>query len=138
MMILRTPPQRKRRVESVHEQDRSPVSDRRIVPYAGPPDDFVCTYHCRQMVKSEVMVALKTAEKLNLEYKSSLEAISNRLTKCQQEHSKCAHHLCSVEQELQASKGREHALQEQLLKETSEHQERFYEQLKRCSELEVN
>ncbi|KAK8964915.1 hypothetical protein KSP40_PGU010019 [Platanthera guangdongensis] len=137
MMILRTPPQRKRRVESVPEQDRSPVSDRRIVPYVGPSDDFVCTYHCRQMVKSEVMVALKTAEKLNLEYKSSLEALSNRLSKCQQEHSKCAHHLCSVEQELQASKGRESALQEQLLKETSEHQERFYEQLKRCSELEV-
>lgn len=136
-MILRTPLPRKRRMDSVLEQDRSPISDRRIVPYVGPSDDLVCTYHCRQMVKSEVMVALNTAEKLNLEYKSSLEALTNKLTKCEQEHSKCGHHLCSVEQELQASKGRERALQEQLLKETSEYQERFHKQLKRCSELEV-
>ena len=79
-MILRTPPQRKRRADSEADADadlvavmsgggasaagRSPVSDRRLVLYdrptalvpAGAPgdpfDDMVCTYHCRQMVRS--------------------------------------------------------------------------------------
>lgn len=46
-------------------------------------------------------------------------------------------HLRSVEQELEAAKGRELALQEQLLKEVTESQERYQAQLKRCSELEV-
>lgn len=77
-MILRTPPQRKRRADTDNDADlvvvksgggasaagRSPVSDRRMVLYdrptalvpAGAPgeqfDDMVCTYHCRQMVRS--------------------------------------------------------------------------------------
>jgi mitotic spindle assembly checkpoint protein MAD1 len=69
-MILRTPPQRKRRADSdvdaaaATATTRSPVSDRRLVLYdrptalvpAGVPgepmDDMVCTYHCRQMVRS--------------------------------------------------------------------------------------
>lgn len=77
-MIIRTPQQRKRRadadpeagadlavVESVGDvTGRSPVSDRRLVLYdrptalvpsgaSGEPfDDMVCTYHCRQMVRS--------------------------------------------------------------------------------------
>jgi mitotic spindle assembly checkpoint protein MAD1 len=78
-MILRTPPQRKRRADADGDADAdlvfksgggasragwSPVSDRRLVLYdrptalvpAGAPgeqfDDMVCTYHCRQMVRS--------------------------------------------------------------------------------------
>ena len=79
-MILRTPPQRKRRAGSSAGDDadlallksvggasatgRSPVSDRRLVLYDRPAalvpadapglpfDDMVCTYHCRQMVRS--------------------------------------------------------------------------------------
>jgi hypothetical protein len=79
-MMLRTPPQRKRRAEADADLDldldpdlaaavavatgRTPVSDRRLVLYdrpAGlvaasgtgePSDDMVCTYHCRQMVRS--------------------------------------------------------------------------------------
>ena len=77
-MILRTPPQRKRRADSDLDADldpelaaavavatgRTPVSDRRLVLYdrpmslvpasgpGEPSDDMVCTYHCRQMVRS--------------------------------------------------------------------------------------
>ena len=79
-MILRTPPQRKRRADSEADADadlvavmsgggasaggRNPISDHRLVLYdrptalvpAGAPgdpfDDMVCTYHCRQMVRS--------------------------------------------------------------------------------------
>ena len=42
-----------------------------------------------------------------------------------------------VEQELAASKGREIALQQQLLKEVTDSQERYRIQVHRCSELEV-
>lgn len=45
--------------------------------------------------------------------------------------------VLSLEQELDASKGREHALQERLLKEVGDSMERYKEQVKRCCELEV-
>jgi hypothetical protein len=77
-MILRTPQQRKRRADADPDAvaqlfgvesmggfaGRSPVSDRRMMLYdrpnaivpSGAPgepfDDMVCTYHCRQMVRS--------------------------------------------------------------------------------------
>ncbi|KAG0503208.1 hypothetical protein HPP92_003280 [Vanilla planifolia] len=136
-MIPRTPLQRKRRVESVTEGD-VPVMDHRLVPYEKPFDEMVCSYQCRQMVKSEFILALNTAEKKVLEYQARLEAQSNHLCRSEEERKRLQDRLCSVEQELQASKGREHALQEQLLKEINEYQERYHAQLKRCSELEVN
>ncbi|KAI0510672.1 hypothetical protein KFK09_011281 [Dendrobium nobile] len=135
-MILRTPQQRKRRVESVSEHE-SPVSDRRLVPYVEPSDEMVCTYHCRQMVKSEFFAALNTAEKQILDFKSRLDTLNNDLCNSEEERQKYRDHFYSVEQELQASKGREHALKEQLLKEITDYQERYHTQLKRCSALEV-
>lgn len=42
-----------------------------------------------------------------------------------------------AEQELAATKGREQALQEQLLKEVNDSQGRIKNQIKACSELEV-
>ncbi|KAJ0972160.1 hypothetical protein J5N97_020119 [Dioscorea zingiberensis] len=140
-MILRTPPQRKR----LALDPSSPVSDRRVVVYndpapvssLDPSEQMVCTYHCRQMVKSEFMVALGTAEKQVAEYQSRLETMSNELTKSEEQQQKCQAHLLFVEQELEASKGREMALQERILKEVNDSQERYITQLKRCSELEV-
>ncbi|KAF8642678.1 hypothetical protein HU200_067048 [Digitaria exilis] len=109
-MILRTPPQRKRRADSEADDadarprrsqvrrrasaaGRSPVFDRRMVLYdrptalvpAGAPgepfEDMVCTYHCRQMVKSEFMVALDTAEKQVQEYRTKTDALEEQLSK---------------------------------------------------------
>ena len=45
--------------------------------------------------------------------------------------------LLRTEQELSAAKGRERALQEQLMKEVNDSQERFKKQLQSCNELEV-
>lgn len=42
-----------------------------------------------------------------------------------------------MEQELAATKGRENALQERLLKELSDYQGRYREQIKKINELEV-
>lgn len=42
-----------------------------------------------------------------------------------------------VEQELAATKGRESALQERLLKELGEYQERYRDQIKKIGELQV-
>uniref|UniRef100_J3L6D6 DUF4094 domain-containing protein n=1 Tax=Oryza brachyantha TaxID=4533 RepID=J3L6D6_ORYBR len=160
-MILRTPPQRKRRANSDVDADidldlvaaaanvRSPVSDRRLVVYdhptalvaAGVPgepmDDMVCTYHCRQMVKSEFMVALDTAEKQVQEYRATLDALEERLSKSEDERTACQDKLNYVEQELAATKGRESALQERLLKEVGDFHERYRDQIKKIGELEA-
>ncbi|OAY75840.1 Mitotic spindle checkpoint protein MAD1 [Ananas comosus] len=146
-MMLRTPPQRKRRAESV-AGDESPVSDRRLVPYGGgaaalpiasaePSDPMVCTYHCRQMVKSEFMVAFNTLERQVGDYQARLETLHEQLCRSDDERKKCQDHLTFLEQELAATKGREHALQERLLKEVTDSHERHRAQLKRISELEV-
>ncbi|XP_062207644.1 mitotic spindle checkpoint protein MAD1-like isoform X2 [Phragmites australis] len=147
-MMLRTPPQRKRRadadlavVESIGGvTGRSPISDRRLVLYdrpnalvaAGAPgepsDDMVCTYHCRQMVKSEFMVALNTAEKQVQEYQTKLGALEEQLSKSEDERMQFQDKLNYVEQELAATKGREGALQERLLKELGDYQEWYREQ----------
>ncbi|KAK3166132.1 hypothetical protein QOZ80_1AG0041860 [Eleusine coracana subsp. coracana] len=162
-MILRTPQQRKRRadadpdagsdlavVESVGGvTGRSPVSDRRLVLYdrptalvpsgaSGEPfDDMVCTYHCRQMVKSEFMVALNTAEKQVQEYQAKLNVLEEQLSKSEDERMQLQDKLNYVEQELAATKGRENALQERLLKELGDYQERYRDQVKKINELEV-
>ncbi|PKA65043.1 hypothetical protein AXF42_Ash019055 [Apostasia shenzhenica] len=135
-MILRTPPPRKRRAESVADHE-SPVSDRRLVPYVEPSDDFVCSYQCRQMVKSEFVIAMNTAEKKVVEYESKLETLTNELNKSEQECERFRQSLLFLEQQFQASKGRQNALQEQLLKESSDFQERYHTLLKRYSELET-
>ncbi|TKW18005.1 hypothetical protein SEVIR_5G405800v4 [Setaria viridis] len=162
-MILRTPPQRKRRADTDNDADlvvvksgggasaagRSPVSDRRMVLYdrptalvpAGAPgeqfDDMVCTYHCRQMVKSEFVVALNTAEKQVQEYQTKIDALEEQLSKSEDERMQFLDKLNYVEQELAATKGRESALQERLLKELSGYQERYHDQVKKINELEV-
>ncbi|XP_072965955.1 mitotic spindle checkpoint protein MAD1 [Typha angustifolia] len=157
-MIVRTPPQRKRRAESIADHE-SPISDRRLVVYDDPADisdrrlviyddpapvssaelsdQMVCTYHCRQMVKSEFIVALSTAEKQVLEYQARLETLNEQFNKSENERKKYQNHLTLLEQELAATKGREHALQERLLKEVTDSQERYRGQVKRISELEV-
>ncbi|ONM35926.1 Mitotic spindle checkpoint protein MAD1 [Zea mays] len=164
-MILRTPPQRKRRAGSGAGDDadlglvksvgvasatgRSPVSDRRLALYDRPTalaladapgepfDDMVCTYHCRQMVKSEFMVALDTAEKQVQEYQTKLVALEDQLSKSEDERMQFLDKLNYVEQELAATKGRESALQERLLKELGEYQERYRGQVMKINELEV-
>ncbi|OEL13858.1 Mitotic spindle checkpoint protein MAD1 [Dichanthelium oligosanthes] len=166
-MILRTPPQRKRRADSEADADGdadivvvksgggasaagwTPVSDRRLVLYDRPTalvpagaavepfDDMVCTYHCRQMVKSEFIVALNTAEKQVQEYQTKIDALEEQLSKSEDERMQFLDNLNYVEQELAATKGRESALQERLLKELADYQERYHNQVKKINELEV-
>nr|CAB3474974.1 unnamed protein product [Digitaria exilis] len=164
-MILRTPPHRKRRADSEADDadadlvvlrsgggasaaGRSPVSDRRMVLYdrptalvpAGAPgepfDDMVCTYHCRQMVKSEFMVALDTAEKQVQEYQTKTDALEEQLSKSEDERMRFLDKLNYVEQELAATKGRESALQERLLKELADYQERYHDQVQLNKEID--
>uniref|UniRef100_A0A0D9YI59 DUF4094 domain-containing protein n=1 Tax=Oryza glumipatula TaxID=40148 RepID=A0A0D9YI59_9ORYZ len=100
-------------------------------------DDMVCTYHCRQMVKSEFMVALDTAEKQVQEYRATLDDMEERLSKSEDERATCQDKLNYVEQELAATKGRESAMQERLLKEVGDFQERYCDQIKKIGELEM-
>ncbi|KZV48188.1 hypothetical protein F511_20321 [Dorcoceras hygrometricum] len=97
-MILRTPPPRKRRAESLREEDRanpSPNSNRQLVIFEDLPepehshghslpvtsDHMLCTYQCRQMVKSEFFDALSSAEKQARDYQSKFERLNDDFRK---------------------------------------------------------
>uniref|UniRef100_A0A5B7BXX2 Putative mitotic spindle checkpoint protein MAD1 n=1 Tax=Davidia involucrata TaxID=16924 RepID=A0A5B7BXX2_DAVIN len=143
-MILRTPPPRKRRADS--RAPESPNSDRRLVIYEDLPmpesshdhsEQMLCTYQCRQMVKSEFFDALSSAEKQARDYQSRLEALNDDFCKAEAERKKFRDQYFYAEQELAAAKGREQALQEQLLKEVNDSQERLKKQIQSYSELEV-
>ncbi|KAI8532019.1 hypothetical protein RHMOL_Rhmol11G0180400 [Rhododendron molle] len=144
-MILRTPPPKKRRAEDSGPPE-SPNSDGQLVIFEDLPvpepshdhsEQMLCTYQCRQMVKSEFFDALSSAEKQAHDYKSKLEALNDDFCRAETERKKFRDQFFFVEQELAATKGREQALQEQLLKEVNDSQGRIKNQLKACSELEV-
>ncbi|KAL1334405.1 hypothetical protein HN51_063326 [Arachis hypogaea] len=148
-MILRTPPPSKRpRADADSDSD----ANRQLVIYEDPPPPaplpesaaqdldnthFLCTYQCRQMVKAEFIEALSTAENQVRDYQSKLEALDINFRKVESERKKFLDQLSYTQQELAASKGREHALQEQLLKEVTESQERLRKQIQLNSDLEV-
>ncbi|XP_039060342.1 mitotic spindle checkpoint protein MAD1-like isoform X1 [Hibiscus syriacus] len=149
-MILRTPPPKKQKAESIHHESLSPLvaSEGRLVIYednplaASPPesphqpsDHLLCTYQCRQMVKADVLDALTNAEKQISDYQSKLEALSESLSKAEAERKKFRDQFLYAEQELAAAKGREQMLHDQLLKEVNDSQERFVKQLETNNEL---
>lgn len=148
-MILRTPPF-KRRAQSKQPEDGSPSSgNQQLVIYEDTPlpesshhhheasDQMLCTYQCRQMVKSEFFDALSSAEKQARDNQSKLEALNNDYLKADAERKKFRDQFLNAEQELAAAKGREEALQDQLMKEVNVSQERLRKQLQLYSELEV-
>ncbi|XP_041010924.1 mitotic spindle checkpoint protein MAD1 isoform X2 [Juglans microcarpa x Juglans regia] len=147
-MILRTPPPKKQRSET-----RDPgsllaaASDLPLVIYEDPPsaapppqsssgEHLLCTYQCRQMVKSDFFDALSCAEKQVDDYQSRSKALEENFSKVA-ERKQISDRFLYSEQELAAAKGREQALQEQLLKEVNDFQERFKKQIQSHSELEV-
>ncbi|XP_057976402.1 mitotic spindle checkpoint protein MAD1 [Malania oleifera] len=143
-MILRTPPPKRPRADS--KAIESPNSDRRLVIYEDPPvpasshapsEQMLCTYQCRQMVKSEFLDALDGAEKQVLDYQSKLEALNDNFCKSESERKKFQDQFLYAEQELAAAKGREHALQGQLLKEVKDNQERLKNKIHAYNKLEV-
>ncbi|XP_042479121.1 mitotic spindle checkpoint protein MAD1-like isoform X2 [Macadamia integrifolia] len=153
-MIIRTPPARKRKVDSSPDTAaavayETPVaaSNRPLVIYEDPvpesshghdpSEQMLCTYQCRQMVKSEFLDALGSAEKQVHDYQSRLEALNDDLSKAEAEKKKFRDKFYYAEQELAAAKGREEALQEQLLKEVKDSWERLEKQIQSYSELEV-
>ncbi|KAL3843634.1 hypothetical protein ACJIZ3_001037 [Penstemon smallii] len=155
-MILRTPPLRKRRTESQLPEDnknntQSPNSSNQLLIYEDLPlaehshdntiptssEQMLCTYQCRQMVKSEFFDALSSAEKQARDYQSKFEVLSDDFSKTESERKKFRAQFFNVEQELAAAKGREQMLQEQLKKEVDFSQEQLKKQLQSSSEFEV-
>ncbi|KAI5593247.1 hypothetical protein BDE02_03G001700 [Populus trichocarpa] len=150
-MILRTPPAKRARGGAADANARpiieSPQSehhrDNHLVIYEDnntPPlqhEQFLCTYQCRQLVKSDFIDALSSAEKQVQDYQSKLQEINENFTISEGERKKFRDKLLQTEQQLAAAKGREHALQQQLLKEVNVNQERFKKQLESHANLEV-
>ncbi|KAL6517819.1 hypothetical protein OROMI_033520 [Orobanche minor] len=156
-MIIRTPPPRKRRAESPTPEDdsnnntRSRSSNKQLQVYEDLPapeyshdhsvpitsDQMLCTYQCRQMVKSEFFDALSSAEKQAHDYQSKFEALNEDFSKAEAERKNFRDKFFNVEQELAAAKGREHMLQEQLIKEIDFSQEQLNKQIQSFSDLEV-
>ncbi|CAH1426297.1 unnamed protein product [Lactuca virosa] len=144
-MIVRTPLPKKRKPETTGNSE-SPNSDGHLVIFEDLPvpepshqhsDQMMCTYQCRQMVKADFLDALSSAEKQSQNYHSKLEAMNDDLLKSEAERMKFRDQILYAEQELAAARGREEALQDQLLKEINESQERLRKQIHIHSELEV-
>ncbi|XP_060167549.1 mitotic spindle checkpoint protein MAD1 isoform X1 [Lycium barbarum] len=147
-MIVRTPPL-KRKAEQEDGSSPSSGGNRPLVIFEDTPlsshhhnhpqssDQMLCTYQCRQMVKSEFFDALSSAEKQARDNQSKLEALNNDYLKADAERKKFRDQFLNAEQELAAAKGREEALQDQLMKEVNVSQERLRKQLQLCSELEM-
>ncbi|KAE8007886.1 hypothetical protein FH972_004445 [Carpinus fangiana] len=147
-MLLRTPPPKRQRSETrAPESPPAAGSGRRLVIYEDPPsaapsqpsesEHLLCTYQCRQMVKSDFFEALSSAEKQAVDCQSRLETLNENFSKVEAERKKFLDQFLYAEQELAAAKGREQALQEQLLKEMNDFQEQFKKQIQSQSELEV-
>lgn len=144
-MILRTPPPKKRRADSKLPEDDSPAG--RLVIYEDPTpslpetsphpsDHLLCTYQCRQMVKAELLDNFADMEKSVTEYQSKLETLNENLVKAEAEGKTYRDQFLYAEQELAAARGREQSLQEKLLKEIKESEERLKNQMKLCNDLE--
>ncbi|KAH9603871.1 hypothetical protein KSS87_013559 [Heliosperma pusillum] len=153
-MILRTPPPRKRRAppESpppsavlgsgsgsgggggglVIYEDPSPSSS-----HQQPSDHLLCTYQCRQMVKSELLDKFANMENSVTGYQSEVKTLSDRLSRAEAEGKKYRDQFLYAEQELAAGRGREQALQDRVLKEINDSQVQLEKQIQLCSELEV-
>ncbi|KAG2406974.1 Mitotic spindle checkpoint protein [Vigna angularis] len=142
-MILRTPPPSKRPRDG---GDADGDGNGQLVIYEDPPESsqepsasehMLCTYQCRQMVKSDFIEALSKAENQARDYQSKFETLEDNFQKVESERKKFVDQFLYAEQELAAAKGREQALQEQLLKEVTESQERLRKQIQLNSELQV-
>ncbi|KNA26064.1 hypothetical protein SOVF_000720 [Spinacia oleracea] len=145
-MMLRTPPPRKRRADYRPPDDGSPAG--RLVIYEdhstplpesspNPSDHLLCTYQCRQMVKAELLDNYASMEKSAIENQSEIEELNENLLKAEAEGKKYRDQFLYAEQELAAARGREQSLQEKLLKEIKESQERLMKQIQQCNELEA-
>ncbi|KAL4588424.1 hypothetical protein LXL04_001313 [Taraxacum kok-saghyz] len=144
-MIVRTPLPKKRRSDTTGNSE-SPNSDGRLVIFEDLPepepshqhsDQMLCTYQCRQLVKADFIDALSSAEKQSQSYQSKLEAMNDDFHKSETERMKFRDQLLYAEQELAAARAREESLQDQLLKEINESQERLKKQIHVHSELEI-
>ncbi|XP_027915682.1 mitotic spindle checkpoint protein MAD1 isoform X6 [Vigna unguiculata] len=142
-MILRTPPPSKRPRGG---GDADGDGNGQLVIYEDPPESsqepsasehMLCTYQCRQMVKSDFIEALNKAENQARDYQSKFETLEDNFQKVESERKKFVDQFLYAEQELAAAKGREQALQEQLLKEVTESQERLRKQIQLNSELQL-
>ncbi|QCD79709.1 mitotic spindle assembly checkpoint protein MAD1 [Vigna unguiculata] len=89
------------------------------------------------LVKSDFIEALNKAENQARDYQSKFETLEDNFQKVESERKKFVDQFLYAEQELAAAKGREQALQEQLLKEVTESQERLRKQIQLNSELQL-
>nr|GEU73063.1 mitotic spindle checkpoint protein MAD1 [Tanacetum cinerariifolium] len=147
-MIVRTPIAKKRRPDESSDSP-NPHSGQFVifedlpVPVLEPEhhrhssDQMLCTYQCRQLVKADFLDALSSAEKKAHDYQSKVQTMDGDLRKSETERMKFRDQILYAEQQLAAAKGREEALQDQLLKEVNESQERLKKQIHIHSELEV-
>ncbi|KAH9300290.1 hypothetical protein KI387_011873, partial [Taxus chinensis] len=139
-MILRTPPPQRRAplpdtpdnqivlhqpTELLHQENES------ISP------EMICTYQCRQMVKSEVLEGLGMREKEVMELQSRVKSLQedNRNKELQNNELKGCIQL--MEQELAATNALGKNLKEQFTKEVKECQESLQTHIKHSSVLEM-
>ncbi|KFK26618.1 hypothetical protein AALP_AA8G272100 [Arabis alpina] len=141
-MIVRTPPPKKQRSD---DGGTPATAGNHLVIHEDSPlqtshdhsDQYLCTYQCRQMVKADVLDALSKSETQAQESQTKLQALHDNFTQADAERRQLRDKFLYSEQELAAAKGREKVLQDQLLMEINNSQERYTKQLQSSHELEV-
>lgn len=134
---------------------RSPAMNARgnsqqIVPYDDPldllqlsdgdndgSDAMLCTYKCRQMVKSDVLETLAIREKEVTELQSRVKSLQEANSNQELQKKELEARIQIMEQELSAANGREITVVESYKKEMNQFQEWLQKQIKHCSELEI-
>eukprot|EP00252_Welwitschia_mirabilis_P012081 TRINITY_DN2687_c0_g1_i1.p1 TRINITY_DN2687_c0_g1~~TRINITY_DN2687_c0_g1_i1.p1 ORF type:complete len:732 (-),score=215.20 TRINITY_DN2687_c0_g1_i1:240-2435(-) len=151
-MIIRTPPKRRKtteeRVLPIALPERSPESNREtsLVVFEGNvsrnddihDESLVCTYQCRQLVKSEVLESLDKREKEVLELQSKVKVLEELNENKERQNKQFESRILIMEQELAAANGREKAIEERYTKDVKQFQEWLESHIKRCTDAEMN
>ncbi|GLJ05987.1 hypothetical protein SUGI_0029980 [Cryptomeria japonica] len=142
-MIVRSPPPKRRAPPSNDQIVQRSSADLFALPQnhynanESSSPGMLCTYQCRQMVKSEVLEDLGMREKEVVDLQSRVESLEEDNSNKDLQKTKLEGRIQQMEQELAAANAREKAVQEQFSKELKEFQECLQTRMKQSSALEM-
>ncbi|CAM6102258.1 unnamed protein product [Calypogeia fissa] len=101
-------------------------------------DSLRCSYKCRNLVKSDVLMSLDSREKQVVELKATLDKLRAAYATSDEDRKKLKKMVYGLEQGLAAAKERETALYKQRTQESAKNGEQIRTHMACCAELEVH
>ncbi|CAM6081807.1 unnamed protein product [Calypogeia fissa] len=100
-------------------------------------DSLRCSYKCRNLVKSDVLMSLDSREKQVIDLKATLDKLRAAYATSDEDRKKLKKTVYGLEQGLAAAKERETALYKQRTQESAKNGEQIRTHMARCAELET-